>query len=69
MFTDRIRNTRNYELCSKLPIKALRNVNEFALMLFLCCFCVFTVNFEHVNVFLDNCCITKSSKTYLKSLA
>ena len=36
---------------------------------FLRCFSVFIVNFEHVNVCLDSCCIAKSSKTYLKSLA
>ena len=38
-------------------------------MLFLCCFSVFIVNFEQTNVCLDNCCITKPFKTYLKSLA
>ena len=38
-------------------------------MFFLCCFSVFTVNFEQVNVCLDNCCIVKSFKTHLKSLA
>ena len=47
----------------------LRNVNEFALMFFLGYFSVFIVTFEHINVFPDNCCIAKSSKTYLKSLA
>ena len=38
-------------------------------MFFLCCFGVFTVNFEQVNVFLYNCCIVKFFKTHLKSLA
>ena len=40
-------------------------------MFFLRCFSVFIVNFEqvNVNVCLDNCCIAKSFKTYLKSLA
>ena len=38
-------------------------------MFFLGCFSVFIVNFEHVNVSLDNSCIPKSFKTYLKSLA
>ena len=37
-------------------------------MFFLHCFNVFIVNFE-VNVCLDNCCIVKFFKTYLKSLA
>ena len=37
-------------------------------MFFLRCFSVFVVNFEQVNVCLDNCCIAKSFKTYLKSL-
>ena len=38
-------------------------------MFFLPCFSVFIVNFEHVNVCLDSCCVAKSFKTYLKSLA
>ena len=38
-------------------------------MFFLRCFNVFIVNFEQVNVCLGNCCIAKSFKTYLKSLA
>ena len=38
-------------------------------MFFLCCFSVFIVNSEQVNVCPDNCCIAKSFKTYLKSLA
>ena len=38
-------------------------------MFFLCCFSVFVVNFEHVDLCLDNCCIAKFPKTYLKSLA
>ena len=50
-------------------MKTLRNVNEVALIFFSCFFSVFIVNFEHVNVCLDNCCIAKLSKTYLKSLA
>ena len=49
MFTDSIRNTRKkQELCSKLTIKTLRNVNEVALMFFLSCFSVFIVNFEYI---------------------
>ena len=50
-------------------MKTLRNVNKVALMFFLRCFKVFIVNFEHVNVCLDNCCAAKSCKPYLKSLA
>ena len=38
-------------------------------MFFLHCFSAFTVNFEQVNVCLDNCCIVKFFKTHLKSLA
>ena len=39
-------------------------------MFLLRCFSVvFFVNFEQVNVCLDNCCIAKPFKTYLKSLA
>ena len=37
-------------------------------MFVLRCFSVFTVNFEQVNVCLDNCCIVKFFKTPLKSL-
>ena len=37
-------------------------------MFFLHFFSVFIVNFEQVNVYLVNCCIAKSFKTYLKSL-
>ena len=47
----------------------MKALNEVALMFFLRCFSVFIVIFEQVNVCLDNCCITKSFKTYLKSLA
>ena len=56
-------------LCSKLSIKTLGNLNEFTLMFFLCCFSVFIVNLEQVNVCLDNCCTAKFFKTNLKSLA
>ena len=38
-------------------------------MFFLHCFSVFIVKFKQVNVCLDNCCIAKSFKTQLKSLA
>ena len=38
-------------------------------MFFLRCFSVFSVNFEQINVFLNNCCIVKFFKTHLKSLA
>ena len=38
-------------------------------MFFLHCFSAFIVNFEHVNVCLDNCCIVMFFKTHLKSLA
>ena len=38
-------------------------------MFFLSCFSVFIVDFEQVNVCLDNCYLAKSFKTYLKSLA
>ena len=65
-----IRNTRKkQELCSKLLIKIPRNVNEVALMFFIRCFSVFIVNFKHVNIYLDSCCIATFFKTYLKSLA
>ena len=37
-------------------------------MFFLPCICVFTVDFEQVNVSLDNCCIVKLFKIYLKIL-
>ena len=50
-------------------MKTLGNVNEIALMFSLCCFNIFIVNFEQVNVFLDNCFIVKFFKTHLKSLA
>ena len=38
-------------------------------MFLLHCFSFFIINFEHVNFCLDNCCVVKSFKTYLKSLA
>ena len=38
-------------------------------MFFLRGFSVFIVNFEQVNVFLENCCTVKFFKTHLKSLA
>ena len=38
-------------------------------MFFLPCFSVFIVNFEQVNVYLDNCCIAKSFKTYFKKFS
>ena len=39
-------------------------------MLFLLCFNVFIVDFEQINVCLENCCKAKFfNKTHLKSLA
>ena len=38
-------------------------------MFFLCCYSVFAVNFEQVNVCLNNGCIVKFFKTHIKSLA
>ena len=37
-------------------------------MFFLHCFSVFIVNFELVNVCLDNCCTAEFFKTHLKGL-
>ena len=53
----------------KVINKDSKKLNEVALMFFLRCFIVFTVNFEQVNVCLDSCCVVKFFKTHFKSLA
>ena len=67
--TDSIRNTKKVKLCSKFSVKTPSNVNEVGSIFFFRCFNVFTVNFEQVNVCLDNGCLVKFFKTHFKSLA
>ena len=52
----------------KVINKGTKKRKEVALIVFLCCFTVFTVKLEQVNVCQDNCCIVKFFKTYLKVL-
>ena len=43
-----------------------KDTRKLTLMFFLCCFSVFIVNFEQVNVCLDNCYTAKFFNTFKK---
>ena len=64
-----MRNTKKVIIVFKVINKDTKKPKSCCFYVLLRCFCVFIVNFEQVDVCLDNCCKVKFFKTHLKSLA